>query len=208
MAKLFMKVDRTPPSCLQWQPLEQDAFMGYECGATFASARGARVHYARVHLQADRDGRYIRGSACHACCCEFHTRTRLEIHLRRRQRRCLRAIRAFMPPMTAEDEEAEISAERERRRQAKLLGFDASFAEVPMLEFAGPAIPPASDELDPFGGMAIAAVPAAVDEEAAAPVGVPLPRQASAVRFFLVLSCRPREACAGLESEERQKQFK
>jgi len=77
--------------------------MGQYCEQSFATHQRLSMHLYRKHRIRPLARLYARGTCCHACMFEFHSRARLLRHLNERAPVCLQYHKQKFPPLSEEE---------------------------------------------------------------------------------------------------------
>jgi hypothetical protein len=116
-----------------------------ECGLVFANERGLKMHCQLMHGAKSITRSYAEASgSCTTCLKVFHTRLRLQIHLRKNfgahiEASCLAEMwRRGLPPISEERILELEAADRVLYKQRRSQGRGLSFAAVPVAQGYGP----------------------------------------------------------------------
>ena len=122
------------------------------CGAVCKGKRGLANHLALQHGLRSHSRRLIRGTVCHCCGVQFHTRSRLLRHVHRYSPRCGAFLRQFCRPLTRE---ASARADREeliRKRQSRGIG---NLDRIPSVQCALPCLSLGDSSSESEGELAL-----------------------------------------------------
>eukprot|EP00435_Cladocopium_sp_Y103_P046244 s495_g13.t1 len=111
------------------------------CSKVFGSTQALAMHAHREHGYKKKVRYFTAGETCPVCLQMFHTRKRLSIHLEKTER-CYSVVQACWPPMPASDVQALDDIDKEVESRLRKEGWWASKAFQPVMQTAGPALPP------------------------------------------------------------------
>ena len=115
------------------------------CEAVFPTKRALAVHAAKHHNFRSVLQHFAFDGNCPACCRIFHQRSRLMAHLRT-QAQCLLRLRACFPPLSMDQLQPLIEADKEHAKQMKTQGWLGTKALRPALQAFGPGLPPVASQ--------------------------------------------------------------
>ena len=116
---------------------KEENFICYECGASFPTKRGWHNHRALKHNITPQNRFYIHGNVCLACNTDFHTISRLDVHLRRRPQ-CLAVLMDNIDPLTDDIIDDIYDQEDKQNRDIEAIGFHSQKVFIPPTKLQGP----------------------------------------------------------------------
>ena len=116
-----------------------------QCPATFATKRGLAMHSHKCHGYRNVVRHFATGDVCQVCLRLYHCRSRLRTHLQT-STLCLNTLAACFQPIAEAEADRLDAEERERTRTLKREGWWSTKAFQPVLQLAGPTLPPPGHE--------------------------------------------------------------
>ena len=112
------------------------------CGKWFSDHGKCSAHKALIHAKYSVARRYAVGSTCVICYRNFHTRSRLVLHLKRTGRvaRCLNQLKQYQPILSEEQAAALDENERDRKKQVKNKIISSIDDDAPFMQVRGPVV--------------------------------------------------------------------
>ena len=110
----------------------------HACPRSFVTLSALHSHLVRVHGARSFAAPYARGPACPGCMQYFHTRRRALAHLAFSSPRCLLVAIDDCDPMTADQIETALAADRKQYAEYRAEGRAVHFAKLPVTRLAGP----------------------------------------------------------------------